>query len=82
MQIIILLTLFLNRAVEEELAVGAEYCSDMADLLQKSDFVMVVVNLTPKTHSLIGREQLQLMKPTATLINISRGTSTKFSTYT
>lgn len=62
-----------RRAVEEELAVGAEYCGDMVDLLQKSDFVMVVVILTSKTHNLIGREQLQLMKPTATLINISRG---------
>ncbi|XP_072267677.1 glyoxylate/hydroxypyruvate reductase B-like [Pyxicephalus adspersus] len=62
-----------RRAVEEELAVGAEYCSKMADLLQRSDFVMVVVNLTPETHHLIGQEQLRLMKPTATLINISRG---------
>ncbi|KAM5157595.1 glyoxylate/hydroxypyruvate reductase B-like isoform 1-T2 [Mantella aurantiaca] len=62
-----------RRAVEEELAVGAEYCNNMADLLQQSDFVMVIVKLTPETHNLIGEEQLQLMKPTATLINISRG---------
>ncbi|CAI9618648.1 unnamed protein product [Staurois parvus] len=63
-----------RRAVEEEeLAVGAEYCSNMAELLQQSDFVMVAVTLTPETHNLIGRKQLQLMKPTATLINISRG---------
>ncbi|XP_018411802.1 PREDICTED: uncharacterized protein LOC108786902 [Nanorana parkeri] len=62
-----------RRPVEEELAVGAEYCNTMADLLQQSDFVMVVVNLNPETHNLIGRKQLQLMKSTATLINISRG---------
>ncbi|XP_063779363.1 glyoxylate/hydroxypyruvate reductase B-like [Pseudophryne corroboree] len=62
-----------RRSLEEEMAVDAEYCTNMADLLQQADFVMVVVKLTPDTHKLIGREQLQLMKPTATLINISRG---------
>ncbi|XP_040289928.1 glyoxylate/hydroxypyruvate reductase B-like [Bufo bufo] len=62
-----------RRTVEEETEVGAKYCSNMADLLQQSDFVMVVVRLTPDTHNLIGREEFQLMKPTATLINISRG---------
>ncbi|XP_056377319.1 glyoxylate/hydroxypyruvate reductase B-like isoform X2 [Hyla sarda] len=62
-----------RRTQEEEAAVGAEYCSNMTDLLQRSDFVMVVVTLTPETHNLIGKEELQLMKPTATLINISRG---------
>ncbi|XP_066435051.1 probable 2-ketogluconate reductase [Eleutherodactylus coqui] len=62
-----------KRALEEEMAVGAEYCSTMADLLHQSDFVMVVVQLTQDTHHLIGPKELQLMKPTATLINISRG---------
>ncbi|XP_056377331.1 glyoxylate/hydroxypyruvate reductase B-like [Hyla sarda] len=62
-----------RRTLEEEAAVGAEYCSNMTDLLQRSDFVMVVVTLTPETHNLIGKEELQFMKPTATLINISRG---------
>ncbi|XP_053570800.1 glyoxylate/hydroxypyruvate reductase B-like [Bombina bombina] len=62
-----------QRSPEDEAAVGAVYCSNMTDLLQQSDFVMLVVNLTPETHHLIGKQQLQLMKPTATLINISRG---------
>ncbi|XP_069665353.1 probable 2-ketogluconate reductase isoform X2 [Haliaeetus albicilla] len=62
-----------NRRKEEEEAVGAHYCEKMEDLLQQSDFVMVVVNLTPETHKLIGKKELGLMKPTATLINISRG---------
>lgn len=62
-----------RRTLEEEMAVGAEYCSNMTDLLQQSDFVMVVVQLTQDTHNLIGQEELQLMKPSATLINISRG---------
>ncbi|KAM4685356.1 putative 2-ketogluconate reductase isoform 1-T3 [Amazona ochrocephala] len=62
-----------QRRKEEEEAVGAHYCEKMEDLLQQSDFVMLVVNLTPETHKLIGKKELGLMKPTATLINISRG---------
>ncbi|KAM6410857.1 putative 2-ketogluconate reductase isoform 3-T3 [Pluvialis apricaria] len=61
-----------RRRKEEEEAVGAHYCEKMEDLLQQSDFVMLVVNLTPETHKLIGKKELELMKPTATLINISR----------
>ncbi|CAJ0938690.1 unnamed protein product [Ranitomeya imitator] len=61
-----------RRTVEEEVAVGAEYCSTMTDLLRQSDFVMIVVTLNSDTHNLIGREELKLMKPTAHLINISR----------
>ncbi|XP_028593358.2 putative 2-ketogluconate reductase isoform X1 [Podarcis muralis] len=62
-----------RRKEEEEQAVGATYCRNIEDLLQGSDFVMLVVNLTPETHKLIGKRELQLMKPTATLINICRG---------
>ncbi|XP_074398430.1 uncharacterized protein LOC102068551 [Zonotrichia albicollis] len=62
-----------QRRKEDEEAVGAHYCAKMEDLLQQSDFVMLVVNLTPETHKLIGKKELGLMKPTATLINISRG---------
>nr|XP_048696005.1 probable 2-ketogluconate reductase isoform X3 [Caretta caretta] len=61
-----------QRKEEEEQAVGAHYCEKMEDLLQQSDFVMLVVNLTPQTHRLIGKRELELMKPTATLINICR----------
>ncbi|XP_062474111.1 probable 2-ketogluconate reductase isoform X4 [Pezoporus occidentalis] len=61
-----------RRRKEEEEVVGAHYCEKMEDLLQQSDFVMLVVNLTPETHKLIGKKELGLMKPTATLINISR----------
>ncbi|NXK39756.1 GRHPR reductase, partial [Piprites chloris] len=58
---------------KEESAVGAVYCKKIDDLLQQSDFVLLAVNLTPETHKLIGKRELELMKPTATLINISRG---------
>ncbi|NXG85726.1 GRHPR reductase, partial [Stercorarius parasiticus] len=62
-----------QRNKEEESAVGAVYCKKIDDLLQQSDFVLLSVNLTPQTHKLIGKRELELMKPTATLINISRG---------
>ncbi|XP_061850779.1 probable 2-ketogluconate reductase isoform X1 [Colius striatus] len=62
-----------RRRKEEEEAVGAQYCGKMEDLLQQSDFVMLSVNLTPETRKLIGKRELGLMKPTATLVNISRG---------
>uniref|UniRef100_A0A8C5MJ96 Glyoxylate reductase/hydroxypyruvate reductase n=1 Tax=Leptobrachium leishanense TaxID=445787 RepID=A0A8C5MJ96_9ANUR len=62
-----------RRLPEEEAAVGAVYCSKIDDLLQQADFVMLVVKLTPETHKLISKRELQLMKPTAILINISRG---------
>ncbi|KAM9838535.1 putative 2-ketogluconate reductase [Aulostomus maculatus] len=62
-----------RRSVEDEQAVGATYCENMDDLLRSSDFVVLVVNLTPETTGLISRRELSLMKPTATLVNVSRG---------
>lgn len=46
---------------------------DLPRLLRESDFVSVHVPLTDKTHHLIGAEQLAIMKPTAVLVNTSRG---------
>jgi D-3-phosphoglycerate dehydrogenase / 2-oxoglutarate reductase len=42
-------------------------------LLSESDFVSLHLPSTPETRHLIGREQLARMKPTAYLINTSRG---------
>jgi phosphoglycerate dehydrogenase-like enzyme len=47
--------------------------SDLAYLLSESDYVVLAVPLTRETRHLIGPEQLRAMKPTAVLINISRG---------
>ncbi|XP_071378213.1 probable 2-ketogluconate reductase [Centroberyx affinis] len=62
-----------RRSAEEECAVGASYCQNLDDLLKRSDFVALAVPLTPDTTGLIGHRELCLMKPTATLVNISRG---------
>jgi D-3-phosphoglycerate dehydrogenase len=42
-------------------------------LLQESDFVSIHVPLTPDTENLIQKDQLEMMKPTAFLINTARG---------
>jgi glyoxylate reductase len=47
--------------------------ADKDDLLGQSDFVMLCVPLTDQTRGLIGRRELAMMKPDATLINIARG---------
>ena len=44
-----------------------------ADLLHEADFLSLHVPLTAESRHLIGPEQLGLMKPTAFLINTSRG---------
>jgi glyoxylate reductase len=46
---------------------------DMGRLLSESDFVSVHVPLTPETHHLLSTPQFAQMKPTAILINTSRG---------
>jgi glyoxylate reductase len=45
----------------------------LTTLLKKSDFVTLHVNLSKKTHHLIGKKELSLMKKTAYIINTSRG---------
>lgn len=45
----------------------------MEDLLRQSDIVTVHVPLTRRTRGLINAQTLSLMKPTAILINTSRG---------
>jgi glyoxylate reductase len=45
----------------------------LEELLRRSDVVSVHVPLSPSTAKLVGREQLRRMKPTAILVNTSRG---------
>jgi glyoxylate reductase len=57
---------------QEERALGVEW-RRLDDLLRESDFVSVNPLFTPETRHLIGERELALMKPTAYLINTSRG---------
>jgi lactate dehydrogenase-like 2-hydroxyacid dehydrogenase len=60
------------RQPEAEAELGAEY-SPLDDLLRESDYVSLHVNLTPETKGLMNSRAFALMKPTAILINTSRG---------
>ena len=51
---------------------GARYMS-MDELLEQSDYVILSCPLTAETEKLIGKRELDLMKPTATLVNVARG---------
>jgi glyoxylate reductase len=57
---------------EVERDLGAEY-RELDELLAESDFVSIHVALTPETRHLFDRERLRRMKPTAVLVNTSRG---------
>ena len=58
------------REIEERL--NARYVN-MQELLAQSDFIVLQVPYTGETHHLIGAAELQSMKPTAILINSTRG---------
>ena len=62
-----------NRQPETEAAVGAEYIPGLHDMLGQCDFVSLHVPLTDATRDLIDTQEFALMKPTAYLINTSRG---------
>ncbi len=56
----------------EEDALGVRFRL-MRELLAESDLVSLHVPLNPSTQHMIGAAELALMKPTATVINTSRG---------
>ncbi|MCV2868360.1 C-terminal binding protein [Defluviimonas sp. WL0002] len=54
-------------------ALGVEKIDDLHDLLAQSDFVSLHCTLNDTTRHIIGAVELAAMKPTAFLINSSRG---------
>ena len=61
-----------SRKPELEQELGARF-RGFDELLGEADFVCVVVPLSDKTRKLIGKRELELMKPTGILVNIARG---------
>ena len=61
-----------SRKEEAEQELGARYV-EFDELLETVDFVSVHTPITDETHHLIGPKELGRMKPTAVLVNTSRG---------
>lgn len=47
--------------------------ADLEALYRESDFITIHLPLTPKTEGMIGEPELNMMKPTAIIINTARG---------
>ena len=66
--------LYADAVVNEELEKETDATRvDLDQLLRESDFVSIHVPLMPETTHLVGAAQLAMMKPSAILINTSRG---------
>jgi phosphoglycerate dehydrogenase-like enzyme len=61
-----------NLTDERAVAVGARRV-EKDELFRQSDVVSVHLVLSGRTHHLVGNDELALMKPTAFLVNTSRG---------
>ena len=59
-------------AADIERRLGGTYVTQ-DELLRQADFVVLQVPYSPETHHMIGARELKLMKPTAVLINSTRG---------
>ncbi len=57
---------------EVEAQTGAER-RELAQLLEEADFVSIHTNLTEETRHLFGADAFERMKPTAVVVNTSRG---------
>ncbi len=57
---------------ETEDQYGVEYCS-LPDLWKLSDIISIHVPLTDATRNLIGKNEINAMKPSSYLINVARG---------
>jgi phosphoglycerate dehydrogenase-like enzyme len=62
-----------NLTAEKCAAAGVELAGSLDELLRTSDVVSIHVVLSDRTRGLLGARELGLMKPTAYLINTSRG---------
>lgn len=66
-----------RRRADMPSGVDTMYCKESGEsideLLSLSDFVVLALPLTNESHHLISRRELQLMKPSAYLINMARG---------
>jgi len=64
-----------NRRQDFELEnlLDVQYVQELREMLSFSDFIVLCPPLTEKTKGIIGAAEFAVMKPTAILVNISRG---------
>ena len=62
-----------QKSSEEERAVCATYVPALNELLEQSDFVVLIAPSTKETYQMMGREQFKAMKKSGILINVARG---------
>jgi len=60
-----------NEGIEKEL--GATFCPTPESVLSVADIISIHVPLLDSTHHLLNMDHFKMMKPTAYLINTSRG---------
>lgn len=66
-------------ALKKNVDVHPQYVDELVSiegkekLFRQSDFIVVLLPLTPETKYFVGKEALQMMKPSAYLINMARG---------
>ena len=58
---------------EKATELGMEACASVEDVLRQADIISLGVHLSDSTANLINRNNLALCKPTAVLVNTSRG---------
>ncbi len=63
--------IYVSKERAEEL--GVTLVDSLDELLRASDFLSLHAPLTPETRGMIGSRELGIMKPTAYLVNTSRG---------
>src|SRR5215469_7010617 len=60
-----------RRSAEDDLALLADM-GMLPEVLQRADYLVITLPLTPETRGLIGDAQLRLMKSTAIIVNVAR----------
>lgn len=58
---------------EKAKELDVELYSDLHSLIKEADYISLHLPLTQETKNLIGKKELEMMKPTAYLINCARG---------
>ncbi|XP_043265355.1 glyoxylate reductase/hydroxypyruvate reductase-like [Colletes gigas] len=65
--------LYTSRSIKQEASEFGGEIVELDELLQKSDFVIVTIALTPETRQMFNQGAFEKMKRSAIFVNVSRG---------